>query len=51
VAEAEALASSSSVQPRGRLRLNAPVSFGILHLAPLWPRFLQAYPRCSSMSR
>jgi len=44
VAEAEALASSNSVQPRGRLRLNAPVSFGILHLAPLWPRFLRAYP-------
>ncbi|HSI58152.1 MAG TPA: LysR family transcriptional regulator [Ideonella sp.] len=44
VAEAEALASSSSLQPRGRLRLNAPLSFGILHLAPLWPRFMQAYP-------
>ncbi|ADO73229.1 LysR family transcriptional regulator [Stigmatella aurantiaca] len=44
VAEAEALASSASLQPRGRLRLNAPVSFGILHLAPLWPQFMQRHP-------
>ncbi|RYZ43515.1 MAG: LysR family transcriptional regulator [Myxococcaceae bacterium] len=44
VAEAEALASSASLQPRGRLRINAPVSFGILHLAPLWPRFMGRHP-------
>lgn len=44
VAEAEAGAASSSVQPRGRLRVNAPLSFGVLHLAPLWPRFLALYP-------
>jgi DNA-binding transcriptional LysR family regulator len=44
VAEAEALAASASVQPRGRLRINAPLSFGILHLAPLWPRFLAKHP-------
>ena len=44
VAEAEAVASSSSVQARGRLRVNAPLSFGIKHLAPLWPRFLVRYP-------
>ncbi|MDP3798773.1 MAG: LysR family transcriptional regulator [Polaromonas sp.] len=44
VAEAEALASSATLQPRGRLRINVPVSFGILHLAPLWPRFMQRYP-------
>ncbi|MDC0708843.1 LysR family transcriptional regulator [Stigmatella sp. ncwal1] len=44
VAEAEALASSASLQPQGRLRLNAPVSFGILHLAPLWPQFIQKHP-------
>ncbi|MDN8617329.1 LysR family transcriptional regulator [Variovorax ginsengisoli] len=44
VAEAEALSASSTLQPRGRLRVNAPVSFGILHLAPLWPKFLKKYP-------
>jgi DNA-binding transcriptional LysR family regulator len=44
VAEAEAIASSSAVQPRGRLRVNAPLSFGIRHLAPLWPRFMARYP-------
>jgi DNA-binding transcriptional LysR family regulator len=44
VAEAEALSASNTLQPRGRLRVNAPVSFGILHLAPLWPKFLKKYP-------
>lgn len=44
VAEAEASASSASLQPHGRLRINAPLSFGILHLAPLWPRFRRKYP-------
>ncbi|MGU7774533.1 LysR family transcriptional regulator [Burkholderia sp. MR1-5-21] len=44
VAETEGLVSATSIEPRGRLRINAPVSFGILHLAPLWPRFMQRYP-------
>ena len=44
VAEAEAIASIATIQPRGRLRMNAPLSFGILHLAPLWPRFVARYP-------
>ena len=44
VAETEALVSSAAVQPRGRLRINAPLSFGILHLAPLWPEFSRRYP-------
>jgi DNA-binding transcriptional LysR family regulator len=45
VAETEGLVSTTSIEPRGRLRINAPVSFGILHLAPLWPRFMQRYPQ------
>ncbi len=44
VAEAEAAASADSHAPRGRLRINAPLSFGIIHLAPLWPRFMATYP-------
>lgn len=44
VAEAEAIVSAATLQPRGLLRVNAPLSFGILHLAPLWPRFMALYP-------
>jgi DNA-binding transcriptional LysR family regulator len=44
VAETEGLLSRTSIEPRGRLRINAPVSFGVLHLAPLWPEFMRRYP-------
>lgn len=44
VAETEALATTASLQPRGRLRITAPLSFGSLVLAPLWPRFMAKYP-------
>ena len=44
VAETEALATTASLQPRGRLRINAPLSFGSLVLAPLWPKFIAKYP-------
>ncbi|MFC5473084.1 LysR family transcriptional regulator [Paraherbaspirillum soli] len=44
VAEIELIASSATMKPRGVLRINAPLSFGILHLAPLWPQFLLRYP-------
>jgi DNA-binding transcriptional LysR family regulator len=50
VAEAEAIASSATIQPRGLLRINVPLSFGILHLAPLWPKFMQRYPDVQLMS-
>ncbi len=44
VAEAEAITASATLHPRGRLRINVPLSFGILHLAPLWPKFAKIYP-------
>lgn len=44
LAETEALATTASLQPRGRLRISAPLSFGSIVLAPLWPRFMARYP-------
>ncbi len=44
VDEAEAVTSSSTVHPQGRLRINAPLSFGLLHLASRWPRFARRHP-------
>ena len=44
VAEAEAVVTDTRLRPRGRLRINAPQSFGILHLARLWPEFMARYP-------
>ncbi|MGD8710763.1 MAG: LysR family transcriptional regulator [Ectothiorhodospiraceae bacterium] len=44
VGEAERAVSSLYALPRGVLRVNAPVSFGILHLGPALPAFLRRYP-------
>ncbi len=43
--ELEAETSSSSGEASGVLRINAPLTFGNLHLAPLWPAFLAANPK------
>jgi DNA-binding transcriptional LysR family regulator len=43
--ELEAETGSRSGEAIGRLRINAPVTFGNLHLAPLWPYFILAHPR------
>lgn len=43
--EAESELSLRSGEPSGHIRLSAPVTFGIKHLAPLWAHFLQLHPK------
>ncbi|WP_349956523.1 LysR family transcriptional regulator [Rhizobium sp. ZPR3] len=47
VESAEALAAETRVVPRGKLKINAPVSFGIHALTPRLPKYLGAYPEVS----
>lgn len=44
---AESEITSQSGAPSGLLRVNAPLTFGVLHLAPLWGQFADLYPRVS----
>ncbi|MGI9132897.1 MAG: LysR substrate-binding domain-containing protein [Rhodoferax sp.] len=43
--EAEAEVTSRSAAASGLLRVNAPLSFGITHLAPLWGAFKALHPK------
>jgi DNA-binding transcriptional LysR family regulator len=42
--DAERSITQMHEQPKGRLRMNAPMSFGTLHLAPVLADFLVQYP-------
>ena len=45
VDEAEAEITSRSGEATGLLRVNAPFTFGLLHLAPLWMAFMASHPK------
>jgi DNA-binding transcriptional LysR family regulator len=45
VAEAEAELSAHAGEAIGTLRVNVPVTFGLKHLAALWPAFMALHPR------
>lgn len=45
VQEAEAEITAHAGEAIGQLRINVPVTFGIMHLAPLWPVFMQRHPK------
>ena len=44
LADADASITQLQASPRGKLRINAPMSFGYLHLAPAIPDFLARCP-------
>lgn len=43
--DANAAVSATALQAQGRLKVTAPLTFGIRHLAPLWGEFLRIHPR------
>ncbi|MBS1061539.1 LysR family transcriptional regulator [Gluconobacter wancherniae] len=44
ISEVEHTVGRQKLEPQGKLRLNAPVSFAIRHLGPLMPEFSRRYP-------
>ncbi len=44
LAEAKLAVGRLNSEPRGRLRISAPVAFGRLHIGTVLPEFLAAYP-------
>lgn len=45
--EIESELSSHTGSPSGLIRINAPLTFGTMHLAPLWGRFMERNPKVS----
>jgi len=45
--DAEDAVAQLQGEPQGRLRINTPMSFGRLHVAPFIPAFLKRYPKIS----
>ena len=45
VAEAECVVTGLSAEPRGTLRINAPMSFGVRYLGALLAKYQQTYPQ------
>jgi DNA-binding transcriptional LysR family regulator len=45
--ESDSAAQASNVNPTGRLRVSASLSFSILHIAPLIPEYTRLYPEVS----
>lgn len=43
--ETELALSTATGEPHGALRVNAPMSFSLLHISPLLPAFLERWPR------
>ncbi|NTV94997.1 MAG: LysR family transcriptional regulator [Thiobacillus sp.] len=42
--EADGMVGDVTLQAGGRLRVNAPLSFGVTRLAALWPEFMRRHP-------
>lgn len=47
MAEADAAAGDTAMNPRGTLRVTSSVSFAMMHIAPWLPEFNQQYPQLS----
>ncbi len=45
IEETELAIQEHTVEPKGKLKVNAPMSFGISHIAPLLPGFMLAHSR------
>jgi len=45
--DAEDAVAQLQGEPQGRLRINVPMSFGRLHVAPMIPKFLHRHPKIS----